>query len=66
MAKSAIHTAKRKFYEAVASNDSENASTRLKRVTKLIDTAGSKGILHKNTIARKKSRLQRAFNKMSA
>ena len=66
MAKSAIHTAKRKFIEAVDKKDSAAAGTELQNVIKLIDTAGSKGILHKNTVARKKSRLQKMYNKLSA
>ncbi|MBN2509868.1 MAG: 30S ribosomal protein S20 [Spirochaetales bacterium] len=66
MAKSAIHTAKRKFSEAVDKKDSAVAAAELLNTIKLIDTAGSKGILHKNTVARKKSRLQKMYNKLSA
>ncbi len=37
----------------------------LKKAVKEIDKAASKGILHKNTAARKKSRLQKFVNKLT-
>ena len=66
VAKSEIHTAKRKFVEAVDNKDADTAAVELQKVIKLISTAGNKGILHKKTVARKTSRLQKMLNKLSA
>ncbi|NLZ76713.1 MAG: 30S ribosomal protein S20 [Spirochaetales bacterium] len=62
--KSTMKTAIRKFNEAVESGDVENASATLAASLKLIDSTASKGVIHKNTADRKKSRLQLRFNKM--
>ena len=62
--KSTMKTAIRKFNEAVASGDVESASATLATSLKLIDSNSSKGVIHKNTANRKKSRLQLRFNKM--
>lgn len=61
MKKSALRTAVRKCREAIAAN-SESAPEILKATIKAIDKAAAKNILHKNTAARKKSQLVRAFN----
>lgn len=54
-----------KHYEtALANNDQETAQNNLVKVTSLIDISVSKGILHKNTAARKKSALTRKLNSM--
>ncbi|HQB54430.1 MAG TPA: 30S ribosomal protein S20, partial [Sphaerochaeta sp.] len=62
--KSTMKTAIKKFNEAVASGDVESASATLAASLKLIDSTASKGVIHKNTANRKKSRLQLRFNKM--
>ncbi|HOE88710.1 MAG: 30S ribosomal protein S20 [Spirochaetes bacterium ADurb.Bin315] len=62
--KSTMKTAIRKFNEAVASGDVESAGATLATSLKLIDSTASKGVIHKNTANRKKSRLQLRFNKM--
>lgn len=64
-AKSQVRTAARKFREAVAGNDKDAAQDNLKAVVKLIDTYAGKGLYHKNTAARKKSRFSAMLNKMS-
>jgi len=64
--KSTVHTAKVKFVSAVKSEDKEKASAEFKNLSKLIDTAAGKNIFHKNTAARKKSRLNKMLNKMNA
>ncbi len=64
-AKSSIRTATKRFKLAVEQKDSELASTQLRQVVKLIDTSTGKGLFHKNTAARKKSRLTAQFNKLS-
>lgn len=61
-AKSAIHTSERKFVEAVHAKDKALASEKLKELIKGLDTAAGKGILTKNAVARKKSRMTKFFN----
>ena len=62
--KSALKTALKKVYSAIKNN--ETADTIKEAVNKaysVIDKAVSKGVIHKNTAARKKSRLVRHVNK---
>ncbi|HHY04722.1 MAG TPA: 30S ribosomal protein S20 [Thermoanaerobacterales bacterium] len=49
----------KKFNEALNSSDSENIKECFSNAVKVIDKAVSKGIIHKNTAARKKSSLHR-------
>lgn len=63
--KSSIKTAVKKALEAAKTCDA-SVNEKLSTVYKLYDKAVSKGILHKNTAARKKSRLTRNINKLSA
>ena len=65
-AKSAIKTAIKKALVAAQAKDAEAVSSALSVVYKLCDKAVGKGILHKNTAARKKSRLTVAVNKLMA
>ncbi len=65
-AKSAIKTAMKKALVAAEAKDTEAVATALNSVYKLCDKAAGKGILHKNTAARKKSRLTIAVNKLLA
>lgn len=60
--KSAVKTAIKKVEAAVATNDKEATNTALVAATKLIEMAGSKGIYHKNNVARKISRLTKLVN----
>ena len=46
-------------------NESEDVDTTYKQAMSQIDRAVSKGIMHRNTAARKKSRLTKAYNKVS-
>ena len=64
--KSEIKTAVKKALVAAQAKDSEAVSSALSAVYKLCDKAVGKGILHKNTAARKKSRLTVAVNKLMA
>ncbi|MBO8437080.1 MAG: 30S ribosomal protein S20 [Spirochaetes bacterium] len=64
MAKSTMRTAIKKFDAAVAAGDKEAAVKALAESNKLLDTVAGKGIIHRNTAARKKSRLAHAYNKM--
>ncbi|MDD2233722.1 MAG: 30S ribosomal protein S20 [Desulfitobacteriaceae bacterium] len=61
-AKSSLRTTIRRFEESL-SIDKETANTNLKKVTRALDKACSKGLIHKNMAARKKSRLTRKLAK---
>ncbi len=54
MVKSSLRTAIRKFTESVGT---EEAAVKLSAAFKALDKAASKGVIHKNTAARKKARL---------
>ena len=62
MIKSGYKTAVRKFEEAINAGNIEEAKTLLSEATKKIDQACSKGVIVKNTAARKKSSLTRMVN----
>ncbi|MCF7943197.1 MAG: 30S ribosomal protein S20 [Spirochaetia bacterium] len=64
-AKSQVRTATRKFRESITANDKDVAEKDLAQVLKLIDTYAGKGLYHKNTAARKKSRLTAQLNSLS-
>ncbi|HWR30404.1 MAG TPA: 30S ribosomal protein S20 [Negativicutes bacterium] len=55
--KSSVKTAVRKTVETAAAGKVDEATTLLAKAASTIDKAASKGILHKNAAARKKSRL---------
>lgn len=59
--KSALKSTIRKSKEAIAKNES-TASESLKSAIVAIDRAAAKNLIHKNTAARKKSRLTKALN----
>ncbi|MDU4962594.1 MAG: 30S ribosomal protein S20 [Sporomusaceae bacterium] len=63
--KSAVRTASRKVSEATANAGASDAQDLLKKASSVIDKAASKGVLHKNAAARKKSRLARKVNAMN-
>ncbi|WP_297634619.1 30S ribosomal protein S20 [uncultured Clostridium sp.] len=65
MVKSALKTAIKKFETAVEANNAEEANTLFVAAAKSLDMAASKGILHKNMAARKKSRLASKLNAMA-
>ena len=60
--KSTVKTAVRKTVENVAAGKVEEAATLLAKAASTIDKAVSKGVLHKNAAARKKSRLAKKVN----
>jgi len=64
-AKSAVRTSVKKFVVLAQKKDPE-AEAALKEMIKKLDTAAGKGIIKKNTAARKKSRMQRYFNTFKA
>lgn len=62
--KSSLHTAVRHFREAVAAGDKEKASELLHSTSRKLDKAASKGVIHKNQAANRKSKLAHALNKL--
>ena len=66
MIKSEYKTAIRRFEEALASNNKEEATKLLSVATKKIDQACTKGVIVKNTAARKKSNLAKKLNAANA
>ncbi|MGN2640835.1 30S ribosomal protein S20 [Nocardia takedensis] len=62
--KSALRTAIRSFREAAASGDKEAATERLQFASRKLDKAASKGVIHANQAANKKSALALALNKI--
>ncbi|MCL1994319.1 MAG: 30S ribosomal protein S20 [Spirochaetes bacterium] len=65
-AKSAVRTSVKKFVALVNKKDFSSADTALREMVKKLDTAAGKGIIPKNAAARKKSRMQRFYNKIKA
>ena len=62
MIKSGYRTAVKKFEQALESGNVEEAKALFSEATKKIDQACTKGVLVKNTAARKKSRLAKKLN----
>ncbi|MGI5875522.1 MAG: 30S ribosomal protein S20 [Dethiobacteria bacterium] len=61
--KTRVKNAVKKFYISLEEGNEENARQVFYETSKIIDKAVSKGLLHKRTAARKKSRLSRQLNK---
>ena len=64
--KSRTKTAMRKVVEAVSAGDKSAAQSALVAANKTIDKAASKGVYHKNNAGRKKSKLTKLVNGVSA
>lgn len=64
--KTSIKTAIKKALSLAESENKDELNTAISKVYQLCDKAVVKGILHKNTAARKKSRLTLAIKKISA
>ena len=63
--KSGVKTAVKKVYAAIEAKDQEAAKAALLNATSVIDKATRKGVYHKNTSARKGSRMSKAVNTMA-
>ncbi|NBU31600.1 MAG: 30S ribosomal protein S20 [Actinobacteria bacterium] len=61
--RSALKTKIRRFREAVATGDQAAASVALADASRALDKAVSKGVIHKNQAANRKSALASALNK---
>ena len=57
--KSALKTAVRKFREAAAEGNADDAKTLAADAGKALDKAASKGVIHKNQAANRKSAIQK-------
>ena len=66
MIKSAYKTAVKKFELAVSEKNVEEATKLFSTATKKIDQACSKGVIVKNTAARKKSNMAKKLNAINA
>ncbi|UXZ09015.1 30S ribosomal protein S20 [Clostridium perfringens] len=65
MIKSALKTAIKKFEVAVEANNKAEVATLYVEVARALDMSASKGVVHKNMVARKKSRLVAKLNAMA-
>ena len=63
--KSALKTAVKKFEAAVVNGEKAAAEVAHKNAIQAVDKAVTKGILHKNTAARKKSSMTLQLNKLA-
>jgi small subunit ribosomal protein S20 len=64
--KSSLKTAIRKFNEAAAAGNTEAASALLRDASRRLDKAVSKGVIHKNQAANRKSAIAKRFTSLSA
>lgn len=66
MVLSAMRTAIKKLKADIAKGDKQTATAKLPSVFSEIDSAVSKGILHKNNAANKKAKLSKAIDKLES
>ncbi|MDX9870844.1 MAG: 30S ribosomal protein S20 [Clostridia bacterium] len=64
--KSMMKTSIRRFETSLKDNNPDTAKDTLKKALRIIDKLAGKGIIHKNTAARKKSQLTRKLNKTAS
>ena len=64
--KSALKTSVRKFNEAAASGDAEQASALLRAASRNLDKAVSKGVIHKNQAANRKSAIAKRLASLAS
>ena len=62
--KSALRTAVRGFREAIDAGEKDKATELLATTSRQLDKAASKGVIHKNQAANKKSALASALHKL--
>jgi small subunit ribosomal protein S20 len=62
--KSSLKTAIRRFREAAAAGDQEQATAELRVASRQLDKAVSKGVIHANQAANKKSAMAKAAAKL--
>ncbi|BCL13390.1 MULTISPECIES: 30S ribosomal protein S20 [Micromonospora] len=64
--KSSLKTAVRKFHEAVAAGDTEKAAVLMRDASRKLDKAASKGVIHANQAANRKSAIAKRVQSLSA
>ncbi|MEY2722499.1 MAG: 30S ribosomal protein S20 [Actinobacteria bacterium] len=64
--RSSFKTAIRRFREALSSGDSKAIATELQSASRQLDVAVSKGVIHPNQAANKKSAMAKAAHKAGA
>lgn len=64
--RSRVRTTTRKFLEAVDAGDETEATNQFTLVSKLLDSAAGKGVYHRNTASRSKSRLHKRLKSLQA
>ena len=64
--KSSLKTSVRKFREAADAGNVDEATLAMRSASVKLDKAASKGVIHKNQAANRKSRLMRRLAKLSA
>ncbi|MBX6351103.1 MAG: 30S ribosomal protein S20 [Clostridia bacterium] len=64
--KSRVRTRLRRFFELVAQGEVQGAREALRLAMSAIDKAVKKGVLHRNTAARRKSRIMKALVALEA
>lgn len=63
---STVKDAIKDFHKAAQGGDAAAAEKELRKVSKLVDRFATKSTMHRNTAARRKSRLAKRLNKMRA
>lgn len=64
--KQRLKTTVRQFTDALHEGNADGAKSMFSSVSKLLDQTAAKGTIHRNAAARRKSRLAKRLNKMSA
>ena len=64
--KSSLKTAVRKFRETVEAGDAEQAGALMRDASRALDKAASKGVIHKNQAANRKSAIARQLASLSS
>ena len=64
--KSSLRTSVRKFREAADQGNAAEAETALRAASRLLDKAASKGVIHKNQAANRKSAIAKRFAELQA
>ena len=64
--RTALKTSTKKVRTAVSEGDAEAALERSREAARALDKAASRGVIHKRTAARRKSRLAKAANTTAA
>jgi small subunit ribosomal protein S20 len=64
--RTALKTSTKKVRTAIGSGDAESATSQQREASRALDKAVAKGIVHKRTAARRKSRLAKAASSVAS